>query len=89
MKELSIRATIPLPEDAFDAADVIAAARPAIEAWRQALNGFKGATVTSSFDGQSSRKATPVPKSARKLRAAIPAPAGVAAMPGNSAGTDP
>jgi hypothetical protein len=51
MKELTIRATIPLPEDAFDAADVIAAARPAIEA-----------------------------------KAALPAPAGVAAMPTNGEG---
>ena len=74
-RELTIKATIPLPDDAFDAAPLIVAARPAIEGLRDALKGIKGATVSSTFDGRSAaRGAAAKPASGRKPRVAPPAP---------------
>ena len=81
MRELTIKATIPLPDDPFDAAAVITAAHPAIKALREALTGVKGATVSHTFDGRSSARgasATPAAPRQRKPRVQVPAPEGVA-----------
>ncbi len=84
MRELTIRATIPLPADPFEAANVIIAAQPVISGLHVALQNIEGATVSHTFDGRSARKDT-VPKAKRKMRAAMPQPIGVA-NPGGANG---
>ncbi len=77
MRELTIRVTIPLPADPFEAAAVVLAAQPVIAGLREALKDVEGATVSHTFDGRSARKDI-VPKAKRKMRAAMPQPIGVA-----------
>ena len=73
-KVMTIKATIPLPDDPFDAAAMITAAKPAIEALREALGQVKGAVVSHSFDARRAVKGgAPVPRT-RKPRVAVANP---------------
>ncbi len=55
-RELTIRVTVPLPADPFEAAAVVLAAQPIIAGLREALQNIDGATVSHTFDGRSARK---------------------------------
>ena len=83
LKELTVKASIQLPVDPFDAAAVLTRAEPIIKQVAELMATISGASVCTTFDGRSAIKGAAPVKRTRKPRAAIPAPEGVAAGPPN------